>query len=486
MPKDEAIKEINKHLIGISNEVIVLSSNFFKPDLLLNDKEHIDRIIEQGDPLALKWISLLYGTPQRGVNYLDAKLREIISQLNTFSDSNVSEYSIWALFHDKQGSLANLKIPPAGFRKQPENIRRWIYRLLFKEEKNININYDLVKELLKDEDSTNAKEGFLIGLGQYYPNPEIKKILMGQFDVEKNPLLRIQFLRHFFKFKKKDEDYRELLNIETESPNDEYSDLFIETNYRQKGRIYLPKTFSFIKDEIISHYVLLIHGIRSDAAYAENVVNLITRKNKIDVIPLRYGYFNLLNFLFPIFTRRSVIKHIINEINSLNKEFEGKKTKLRISVIAHSFGTYVISKVLIKEKKIKLFRLILCGSIVSNRYSWNMIKPKISGEIINECGTKDLWPFIAKSASWGFGSTGSLGCGVIHVRDRFHNINHYEFFKEEFVKKYWNPFLDNGRIVASEYELKRPPIARWKVYISYLPIKWFLLLLIIFFILSLV
>ena len=131
-----------------------------------------------------------------------------------------------------------------------------------------------------------------------------------------------------------------------------------------------------------------------------------------------------------------------------------------ISVIAHSFGTYCITKALEKEHDIILHRLILCGSIVPDFFEWEKYKHRIASDltgdwqIINDCGMKDILPVFAKSVTWGYGSSGRFGFGHQRVKDRFFNFGHSDFFNSEHVRNKWLPYLAAGHV--AEGLLSRP------------------------------
>jgi hypothetical protein len=124
-------------------------------------------------------------------------------------------------------------------------------------------------------------------------------------------------------------------------------------------------------------------------------------------------------------------------------------------VIAHSFGTFAIFKAL-KEREIKLHRVLLCGCIVPCTFR----RAEFGGQLgcdplMNDCGTRDVWPVLAQSLTWGFGSTGTYGFGTSGVVDRFNEFEHGDYFSKAFVEKYWVPFLQDGIIVRSEFESNR-------------------------------
>jgi hypothetical protein len=101
-------------------------------------------------------------------------------------------------------------------------------------------------------------------------------------------------------------------------------------------------------------------------------------------------------------------------------------------------------------------------------------------ENVNDCGSRDIYPVLAKISTWGYGPTGTWGIGTTGVRDRYHFIDHSGYFNAEFVNKHWAPFLKDGTIVEPEYEIRRPPVPQWMSWLSLVPLRWLWLTPIIF------
>ena len=66
-----------------------------------------------------------------------------------------------------------------------------------------------------------------------------------------------------------------------------------------------------------NHVVVLIHGIRTQAPWAEMAADILAQQCGVKVIPLRYGYFDLCRFLSPLFTRRRPITRILRELRDI-------------------------------------------------------------------------------------------------------------------------------------------------------------------------
>lgn len=124
-----------------------------------------------------------------------------------------------------------------------------------------------------------------------------------------------------------------------------------------------------------------------------------------------------------------------------------------------------------KNPDIKIHRLLLCGSIVKNAFRWDKL-PKIpQNGIINDCGSKDFYPILAKALSWGYGSSGRFGFKTNEVEDRYHDFGHSDFFELEFMKKFWIPFIIRGERIQSDWNTKIPNPCFLLNQLDSLPIK---------------
>ena len=237
---------------------------------------------------------------------------------------------------------------------------------------------------------------------------------------------------------------------------------------KAQGPLQNPQAGVSTSESTDHQVVLLVHGIRTHASWGEMVASKLEVSGSIDVIPLRYGYFDVFRFWFPFYFRKRVADRILREIRTAQRDYPGR----RISVIAHSFGTYTIGRILLDNPDIRLYRLILCGSVLPSHFRWDKVSHQVVGKILNECGTRDIWPVLAQSTSWGYGASGTFGYGTVTVRDRFHDAGHSQYFQPAFVEEYWSPFIKKGTIERSTWDTTRPPVRWWISVLSILPIHY--------------
>lgn len=120
--------------------------------------------------------------------------------------------------------------------------------------------------------------------------------------------------------------------------------------------------------------------------------------------------------------------------------------------------------------------MIFCGSVIRYRYPFKRLQNQFTKPILNEVGTRDIWPAIAESVTVGYGSAGTYGFRKPLIRDRWHNrAKHGYFLNRKFCRKFWIPFLRDGTVVESSEKPERPsPIL---VLLSIFKVKYLAMLL---------
>ena len=202
---------------------------------------------------------------------------------------------------------------------------------------------------------------------------------------------------------------------------------------------------ALIPDTVVelSHakWVLSLHGIRTRGAWQKELTNDLNAADlKHD--PLDYGFFRGIRLLVPSLRQKQLAwfreryTHHINERGS------------RPSVIAHSFGSYLVARSMEKFPEIQFDQIVLCGSIVAEDYPWTRMIPQQCSRVLNDFGRKDFWAKIAEWLIDDAGASGSKGfsdeaeCRVIQ---RKHNeFKHSDYFYSLNYRRNWIPFLKGG------------------------------------------
>jgi hypothetical protein len=180
---------------------------------------------------------------------------------------------------------------------------------------------------------------------------------------------------------------------------------------------------------------------------------------------LGYEFFDGFSFWLPFPFRQRKVKVVLERLRDAQRRYPGKP----ISVIAHSFGTYIIGTILRQDNSIQLRRLILCGSILPRNYPWGTYSRSVDTPILNDCGAWDIWPVQAQSTTWGFGASGTWGFRRAGITDRFHNFGHGGFFTADFVRTFWLSWFRGEPSALGIVPPKRPYL--WSL-ITVFPIKW--------------
>jgi hypothetical protein len=199
----------------------------------------------------------------------------------------------------------------------------------------------------------------------------------------------------------------------------------------------------------IEHVILLIHGIRDIGAWQSNVSrNLVQRGTVVEQI--RYGYYPEVRFLFPFDLSSRPVQKVLKRIRAIRNLYPNA----RLSVIAHSFGTYVFLRALKEDSDLEFWKIIFCGSVADDEFEWSELKRRVGQRgratkdfILNDCGTGDAWPILGTAFGWHYGMAGATGFSEGFVTNRFHRAiggtkgGHGLYFDPEFVRKKWRPFL---------------------------------------------
>lgn len=220
--------------------------------------------------------------------------------------------------------------------------------------------------------------------------------------------------------------------------------------------------------------VILVHGIRTQAEWQGPIRHLFESDGHTTVEPAGYEYFDVFRFLCPFWTRRRPVEVVLGKVREAIELHRNKYDELVI--VAHSFGTYILGKILEDNPEIKPERVLLCGSILRASYRWRFLpnRPRV---ILNEAGSRDIWPILAKSVTWGYGSTGTFGFKSPGIRDRFHDAAHSDYFKDGFAEKYWVKWIQDEQLELTQFDKsRRPPTPFYKNVLEVIPLKYLFLI----------
>lgn len=204
--------------------------------------------------------------------------------------------------------------------------------------------------------------------------------------------------------------------------------------------------------------LISVHGIRTYGHWQAKISEEVRRSSRsFNTVELKYGFLDFFCFVIPYFRK----KVISREALKLERALERSRGR-EIHVVAHSFGTLIVSEALKKNKfAAALKTVIFCGSPM--RADDDIEHVLNSSELtVNDCGIDDLIVIVARVFLIGLGDAGRIGFrreNSDNFQNRYFFGGHSLYFKKArgdvaFYERYWIPVITLGR------ELKRVDLRR--------------------------
>ena len=100
------------------------------------------------------------------------------------------------------------------------------------------------------------------------------------------------------------------------------------------------------------------------------------------------------------------------------------------------------------SNRVKSIKVIFAGSVLSHKYIFKFHNKNIFS-IHNFCGTKDHILYFSEMFCLELGMAGKIGFDGIDgdtIKNYYLNYTHSQYFSEknDFLKKYWIPLINNG------------------------------------------
>lgn len=190
--------------------------------------------------------------------------------------------------------------------------------------------------------------------------------------------------------------------------------------------------------------VISLHGIRTTGRWQKELNDVLTQSGYRH-IPLDFGFFDTMSLLWPSSRARKV--------EWFHRVYSEKFASLsaRPSLIAHSFGTYIVTMAMLKYEDIRFDRVILCGSLARRDYPWGqlILERKQVARVLNEGGGHDVWVRLAEFLIEDVGTSGVHGF-VDDVKGRVTNVlhdkhRHSDYFYAQNYEQRWLPFLSGAQ-----------------------------------------
>lgn len=228
----------------------------------------------------------------------------------------------------------------------------------------------------------------------------------------------------------------------------------------------MPKPYQRPKLRTKRKIVISLHGIRTRGVWQKDLSPLITEQGWI-YYPLDFGWFSVL-FFIPGFIRRRKIEWFRERY----KEVRSRYPDVVPTIIAHSFGTWILCNAIAKYEHLKFDKIILCGAIVKSEFDWeNIYNRNQIAAVRNDCAKKDVWARFSKFFAWGTGNAGYAGFRQTkeYILDKVYDLfDHgsafgYDHYLGEWIPYIAQPFpLCDGNVPwDSEEPISPYDAARW-------------------------
>lgn len=197
--------------------------------------------------------------------------------------------------------------------------------------------------------------------------------------------------------------------------------------------------------------VISLHGIRTRGQWQKDLQAAL-EDGGFHHRALDFGFFRAISLINP-WARERKVRWFLEQYTQIRATTKGP-----ISIIAHSFGSYIVATAMRKYRQIEFDRIILCGSIVPVNYDWDSVihKRGQAKDVLNQYGKQDIWVRLAEWAVATAGPSGYQGFGNVAngrvVQQAFLDYAHSEYFFDLNFRDNWVPFLQ-GKGVRPQYNL---------------------------------
>jgi serine/threonine protein kinase len=192
--------------------------------------------------------------------------------------------------------------------------------------------------------------------------------------------------------------------------------------------------------------VVALHGIRTYAGWQRALSEVADEASwRCRSDRWNFGYFSAVRFFQPWSRSAKVewFRRTYREEFSLGVDSGAELP----SIVAHSFGTYILGNALLRYPYLRFNKVLVCGSILPVDFPWAALLD--SGQVQsvrNEYGARDFWTGLVEHFIPGTGASGRIGFKLGHPRleqERF-EFSHSEYFERSHMEGRWIPFLSRA------------------------------------------
>lgn len=206
-----------------------------------------------------------------------------------------------------------------------------------------------------------------------------------------------------------------------------------------------------IVEDLNNHKGVLvtIHGILSHAEWNKEIAPIASSQGWI-FAPYIYN-FQTPDLLINKQKKKEIVEDFRDWIYDLQSRYNGE-----ISVIAHSFGTYIIASYLegFEYPPVSFNCVILTGSIINSNFDWSKHLTTKVARVLNEVAPNDQWvKFMPNGTDKKiigidtlFGNSGVVGFPNNHdkriIESKNDIFDHNNVIIRDIIETKWMPFLD--------------------------------------------
>ena len=217
-------------------------------------------------------------------------------------------------------------------------------------------------------------------------------------------------------------------------------------------RVYNDRTLIDLKEK--KGIIVSVHGLLSQAEWNNEIAPIASGDDWI-FAPYTYET-NKPDLLFRPGKRSKVVDDFREWIYDLQSRFEEN-----ISIIAHSFGTYIIGAYLEGFENgecppVTFNSVILTGSILNEKFDWEKYRGLSVGSVYNTIApndefvkfmpSKELKKYIGMSNTFGkAGIKGFESKSSMLNQSSYNILNHTNSIKRDIIETKWMPYLNANR-----------------------------------------
>jgi len=211
-----------------------------------------------------------------------------------------------------------------------------------------------------------------------------------------------------------------------------------------KGAEYIRHAEA-VGNPVFRKALISVHGMKTTGAWQKEITTEL-QLARILYAPVDYGF--ALGSVLRSKKAETVAEVIVQKFEHIRL----RQPALRISAVAHSFGTLALGRALQRTSDFRLERAIFYASVLQRMFPWTTIAKR--GQVLrvlNETCRADLLPKLAGIALRG--PSGSSGCygfsdlagGMVHNREDEWS-GHSGLGTRLHCEQVWIPFILRGKL----------------------------------------